>query len=83
MVISADFEKQKQYFIKKNIAFVKKNMVLLPYLFMVICFYRNMARKNRSCAKSLYVITLLQESILFIYFIYFIFKKDQIRQNLF
>jgi hypothetical protein len=25
MVISADFEKQRQYFVKKNIAFVKKN----------------------------------------------------------
>ncbi len=49
MVISADFEKQKQYFVKKY----RKNMVLSPYLFMVICFYRNMARENRSCAESL------------------------------
>jgi hypothetical protein len=31
MVISADFEKQKQYFVKKKVAFVKKIIALSQY----------------------------------------------------
>jgi hypothetical protein len=38
MVISADFEKQKQYFDKKNIAFVKK-ILLHQYCFIFLSQY--------------------------------------------
>ncbi len=46
MVISADFEKQKQYFDKKNIA-------LSHYHFITISFYSNIACQNRSSDEGL------------------------------
>jgi hypothetical protein len=39
MVVSADFEKQQQYFDKKNIALSK-------YCNIALSFYRNIAREN-------------------------------------
>jgi hypothetical protein len=48
------FWKVKAIFCPNKFCFCqKKIMVLSPYLFMVICFYCNMARENCSCAKSL------------------------------
>ncbi len=46
MVISADFEKQKQYFDKKNIA-------LSHYRFITIYFYHNIACQNPSSNEGL------------------------------
>ncbi len=51
MVISADFEKQKQYFDKKNIA-------LSHYGFIAISFYRNIACQNCSSDEDLRAIIL-------------------------
>jgi hypothetical protein len=48
MAISADFEKQQQYFGKKYI-------FLFQYLFIVISFYRNIACENCPFDKSLKV----------------------------
>jgi hypothetical protein len=45
MVISADFEKQKQYFDKK----------ILHYRFIAISLYRNIACQNRSSDEGLIV----------------------------
>jgi hypothetical protein len=49
MIISADFEKQKQYFDKKNIAFVIKNIAssILLYLFIAILLVK-IARLTRA-----------------------------------
>ncbi len=46
MVNSADFEKQKQYFVKKN------------YRFVAISLYRNIVFKNCSSDKGLNVLGL-------------------------
>jgi hypothetical protein len=46
MVISADFEKQKQYFDKKNID-------LSHYCFIEISLYHNIACQNRSSDEGL------------------------------
>jgi hypothetical protein len=46
MVISADFEKQKQYFNQKNIA-------LSIYCNIALSFYHNIACENRSSDKGL------------------------------
>jgi hypothetical protein len=46
MVVSADFEKPKQYFSKKNIALSKSCNIALS-------FYRNIACENRLSDKGL------------------------------
>jgi hypothetical protein len=50
---SADFEKQWQYLVKKNIAFVTKIIALSLYRFIAILLYRNIARQNRSSDEGL------------------------------
>ncbi len=51
MVISADFEKQKQYFVKKNIAFIKNN-----YRFVAILLFHDIASKHCTSDKGLMLI---------------------------
>jgi hypothetical protein len=46
MVVSADFEKQRQYFDKKIV-------VLSLYRFIAILLYRNLGRQNCPCEESL------------------------------
>jgi hypothetical protein len=56
MVISADFEKQKQYFVKKIFA-------LLQYRFIAISLYRNIGCKNCSSDKGLKDILLVSDKV--------------------
>jgi hypothetical protein len=52
MVISADFEKQKQYFDKKY-CLCQKVIALLKYCFIAISLYHNIACKNSSSDEGL------------------------------